>query len=81
MKVKQVEMKHKIDTKMVQAKQMVKKFNNMDPYETVNEYDFSKETEEQIEESLENLNFLLAQNNKSKPKKQKVIYKLAKKMD
>ena len=81
MKVKQVEMKHGIDSKMVHTKQMVKKLNNKDPYETMTKYNMNKETEEQIEESLENLNFLLAQNNKSKNEKQTAYKKLAKKMD
>lgn len=57
-------MKHKIDTKMINTKQMVKQLNGIDPYETMKKFDYNNETEEQIEESLENLNFLLAQNSK-----------------
>ena len=63
-KVKEVELKHKIDTKMINSKQMVKQLNGLDPYETMKKFDYNNETEEQIEESLENLNFLLAQNSK-----------------
>ena len=63
-KVKEIEMRHKIDTKMISAKQMVKQLNGIDPYETMKKFDYNNETEEQIEESLENLNFLLAQNSK-----------------
>lgn len=81
MKVKEVEMKHQIDTKMVQAKQIVKQLNDLDPYETMNKFDFNKETEDQIEESLENLNYLLAQNKKSDKEKKKAYKKLANKMN
>ena len=81
LKVKAVEMKNKIDTRMVSTKQMVKKLNDLDPYETMTRFDLKNETEEQIEESLENLNYLLAQNNKSEKEKKRAYKKMAEKMN
>ena len=80
-KVKAVEMKHGIDTKMVNTRQMVKQLNNVDPYETMKQFDFKNETEEQIEESLENLNYLLAQNDKNEADKKQAYQKMAEKMN
>lgn len=74
-------MKNKIDTRMVSTKQMVKKLNDLDPYETMTKFDLKNETEEQIEESLENLNYLLAQNNKSEKEKKRAYKKMAEKMN
>ena len=81
MQVKAVERKHDIDTGIVNTRQMVKKLNNVDPYETMKKYEYRNETEDQIEESLENLNFLLAQKDKSKGEKKKAYKKMAEKMD
>jgi len=81
MKVTAVERKHNIDTKMVQTKQMVKKLNDLDPYETMKKFDYNNETEEMIEESLENLNYLLAQNAKSEKEKKKAYRKMAERMN
>lgn len=47
----------------------------------MNKFDFKNETEDQIEESLENLNYLLAQNNKSDKAKKKAYKKMADKMN
>lgn len=74
-------MKHKIDTRMVSAKQMVKKLNELDPYETMTKGDWRNETEEQIEQSLENLNLLLAQKGKGDGEKKKVYRKMAERMN
>lgn len=81
MKVKQVEMKNGIDTKMTNSRQMVKKLNDIDPYETMHKQNMKEITEEQIEESLENLDYLLAQNAKPQNEKKQAYKKIAKKMD
>lgn len=81
MRVKEIEMKNHIDTKMVNTKQMVKKLNDLDPYETMHKFNYKGETEEQIEESLENLNFLLAQNSKPEAEKKKAYKKMADKLN
>jgi hypothetical protein len=81
MKVKAVERKHDIDTGIVNTRQMVKKLNDLDPYETMKKFDFKNETEDQIEESLENLNWLLAQNHKPHGDRKKAYRKIADKMN
>ena len=73
MQVKAVERKHNIDTGIVNTRQIVKQLNNLDPYETMKKYDYRNEDEDQIEESLENLNFLLAQNNKEQGERKKAF--------
>jgi hypothetical protein len=81
MKIKAVERKHGIDTGIVNTRQMVKKLNDIDPYETMKKFDFKNETEDQIEESLENLNWLLSQNNKPQGERKKAYRKIADKMN
>ncbi|CAI2382571.1 unnamed protein product [Moneuplotes crassus] len=81
MQVKAVEKKHNIDTGITSTRQIVKQLNSLDPYETMKKFQYKKEDEEQIEESLENLNILLAQKGKDQKEKKKVYKKMADKMN
>jgi hypothetical protein len=78
-RIKAVEMKHGIDGKMISSRQAVKMLNGVDPYETMGKQ--GEITEEGLEQSLENLDYLLAQKGKEEGEKRQIYKKMAEKMD